>query len=301
MKYLVASISALALALAMPAYANNLNLSVEVLSSSTTSTTTTPPQVPSGSGGGGGGSTVTSNTGVTVTGKAYPLSRVSVLLDGVKVVSTIAGPDAAFSATITRVDGGTHTISVYAEDTSGERSTLFSFPLMVTNGATTAVSGIYIAPTIDVDKSQVKQGDPIAIFGRSTPNSGIAISVHSATEIQRSTVSDKDGIYLYYLDSGLLEMGTHEAQSKATKDAILTPQSQKMSFIVGTENVQKSLPPKSCHKADINCDGHVNLVDYSILAYWYKRAGTVPERVDINKDGSVQLSDFSILAYYWTG
>jgi hypothetical protein len=44
----------------------------------------------------------------------------------------------------------------------------------------------------------------------------------------------------------------------------------------------------------------VNLVDFSILAYWYLKPNPDP-KVDLNSDGIVDLVDFSILAYYWTG
>jgi hypothetical protein len=41
-------------------------------------------------------------------------------------------------------------------------------------------------------------------------------------------------------------------------------------------------------------------VDFSVVAYWYKRTGP-PANVDLNKDGRVDLIDFSIMAYNWTG
>ncbi len=58
--------------------------------------------------------------------------------------------------------------------------------------------------------------------------------------------------------------------------------------------------PESCRKviADINCDGKVNLVDFSIMYYWFEKT-PVPPRVDLNRDGRVNIFDFSIMAYYW--
>jgi hypothetical protein len=60
---------------------------------------------------------------------------------------------------------------------------------------------------------------------------------------------------------------------------------------------------KVCKKPDLNCDKKVNLIDFSILAYWYKRPLTkeAKQKVDLNGDGKVDLVDFSIMAYYWTG
>ncbi len=53
-------------------------------------------------------------------------------------------------------------------------------------------------------------------------------------------------------------------------------------------------------RGDVNKDNRVNLVDFSIAAYWYRRLSP-PASVDINGDGRVDLIDFSIMAFYWTG
>jgi hypothetical protein len=49
----------------------------------------------------------------------------------------------------------------------------------------------------------------------------------------------------------------------------------------------------------------VNLVDFSIAAYWYKRTlktDFIPiEAQRLSGDGKVDLVDFSIMAYYWSG
>ncbi len=55
----------------------------------------------------------------------------------------------------------------------------------------------------------------------------------------------------------------------------------------------------SSKKGDVNGDGKVNLVDFSIMAYWYKRADP-PASIDMNGDDKVDLKDFSIMASYWT-
>jgi hypothetical protein len=57
--------------------------------------------------------------------------------------------------------------------------------------------------------------------------------------------------------------------------------------------------PRVCNRiADYNCDGLVNIVDFSILIYWFNRA-PVPEAIDLTGDGAVNLRDFSVMAYYW--
>ncbi|PJA63306.1 MAG: hypothetical protein CO161_01860, partial [Candidatus Portnoybacteria bacterium CG_4_9_14_3_um_filter_44_9] len=190
--------------------------------------------------------------------------------------------------------------AVYSEDSKGIRSSLLTFPVSVTSGATTNVSGIFVAPTIAVDKSEVKRGDNIAIFGQSAPQADMVISVSSEEEFFAKTISDKDGIYFYNFDSSFVDYGTHYTKSKASISNLETSGfSSVISFKVGTKNVI-AIPEKAALKGDLNNDGRVNLVDFSIAAYWYKRPSP-PASVDLNNDGKVDLVDFSIMAYYWTG
>ncbi len=50
--------------------------------------------------------------------------------------------------------------------------------------------------------------------------------------------------------------------------------------------------------ADLNCDGYVDIVDFSIMYYWFDKRDP-PLRVDLSRDGKVDIYDFSIMAYYW--
>lgn len=61
-----------------------------------------------------------------------------------------------------------------------------------------------------------------------------------------------------------------------------------------------SEPVNLAEKSDINDDGKINLTDFSVMAYWFKKADP-PANVDINNDGKVNLTDLSILAFYWSG
>ncbi len=51
--------------------------------------------------------------------------------------------------------------------------------------------------------------------------------------------------------------------------------------------------------ADLNCDGRVDIIDISILLYWFDKPNVSP-KVDLNVDGRTDMTDLSILVYYWT-
>jgi hypothetical protein len=262
-----------------------------------------PPPPPGGGGGGGG--YVVPVTSVIFTGRAYPKSTVTLLKDAQVAATTIADANANFSISLSGLSAGNYIFSVYSEDGKGIRSSLLTFPISVTSGATTTVSGIFTAPTIAVDKSEVKRGDNIAIFGQSAPNSEITIAVNSDEEFFAKTPADKDGVYLYNFDTSPLAMEQHFTRSKSAYNGEISSFSNAVSFLVGTKNVFAGLPQKCPAKADLNNDCRVNLVDFSIAAYWYKRPLSadfkLKEKAQLSGDGKVDLVDFSIMAYYWTG
>ncbi len=266
-------------------------------------TTTTTTTILGGGGGGGGGGIPTQTGQVIFTGRAYPESKVTLLKDAQIVAKTVSGADANFEITLTNVTAGSYIFSVYSEDNKDNRSSLLTFPLTLSDGVIIKVTGIFISPTIDVDKSEVKKGEVIKIFGQSIPDSDITIIINSDEEIYGKTKTDKIGAYLYNLDTVEVDMGDHLAKSRVTLEEEISSLSKTVGFKVGTKTVLKTT--EKCPKADLNVDCRVNLVDFSIAAYWYNRILSDSfkslEIEKLNGDGKVDLVDFSIMAYYWTG
>ncbi len=271
---------------------------------SCTSFNTTQCQTDGGGGGGGGGTYVPPapvEASVTFSGRAYPLSEVLILKDAQIVVTTIADQDANFLTTLSNLAFGNYTFSLYTEDINGRRSSPFTFSIYVSSGAQISIGNIFISPSIDIDKSQVKQGDNIVIFGQTTPESEVTILVNSEVPHFASISSDDDGIYLHNFNTAVLERGDHITKSKTHLDGEVSNYSEVISFVVGDVNVFKEVDDDGpCAKSDVNKDGRVNLVDFSIFAYWYGKASP-PAHVDLNDDNIINLVDFSIMAFCWTG
>ena len=257
------------------------------------------PPAEGGGGGGGGGGAGPAPTGgmVYFVGRAYPRSSVILLKDAQVVATTVSGPDATFTISLSSLSAGNYNFSLYSEDKEARRSSLLTFPVSITAGAITNIGGIFIAPTIAVDKEQVKQGDNLAIFGQSSPGSEVTIQINSEEEIFQKVKADVSGVYLYNLDSSILEFGRHTAKSKSAIVGEISPMSGAVAFSVGNKTILKT---KEVKKGDTNGDKKVNLVDFSVVAYWYKRAKP-PATIDLNADGKINLVDFSILAFNWTG
>ena len=257
-----------------------------------------------GSAGGGGGYITPSAPQISFDGIAYPNSEVTLLEDGQVVASTVASTDAKFHIDLNKVATGNYIFSLYSEDNKGNRSSLHTFPLTVTSQSSVKIGSIFISPTISTDKIEVKKGESVLIFGESAPKSQILISVHSDQDHFVKTTARDDGSYLYYFDSSVLDYGQHFTKSKSSLNNLLvTNDSKAVSFKVGDQDILRS--QSGCARADLNCDGKINLIDFSIAAYWYHRSLSQDfaslEKERLNGDGKINLVDFSIMAYYWTG
>lgn len=262
-----------------------------------------PPPPPIG-GGGGGGVFLPTPTGVNFSGRASPGSEVTILRDAQVVATTIADDNANFSISITGMSSGNYIFSIYSEDNQDVRSALLTFPVSITFGVMVSIGGIFIAPTIALDKSEVRRGDNIAIFGQSAPNANITITVNSEEPFFARTKTDEDGVFFYHFDTSPLTFGPHSARSKAARDGRISSFSNPAGFIVGTRNIMAVNEPRII-RGDVNNDRRVNLIDFSITAFWHRRslseAFRVVERERLSGDGRVDLVDFSIMAFHWTG
>ena len=235
---------------------------------------------------------------------AYPGSIITLLKNGAVVAEVPASPDASFQIYLSGLTSGTYNFGIKAQDTDGQVSPLKMYTIQLDSGVTTLVNGLIFPPTLGVDKSEVKRGEVLTVFGRALPKSIVTAVFNSNTGLIKQTNSDVNGGWVYKLDTLELEEGDHQVKARSQNDTDITPFSQSYAFKVGLrtvindnkEKLQKQVP----NGIDLNQDGKINISDFSILAYWFGKSNP-PKEVDFNHDGKINLTDFSILAYYWTG
>lgn len=253
---------------------------------------------------GGGGAMVSAQ--VVLSGVAYPLARLSLWRNGIEVGSYNAGLDAKFRINLIDLYPGWLNLTIYARDSEGTYSRPYSLPVWVTPAAVTAVDGIVISPTFAVGSSTIKQGQTVKFFGQSVPESQVMISVRPAVGGVISVRTDALGKYSYNWSSigqltGMYQVWASVSDRNGVKSESL-PSTLKITAVNEINGAESEIKQTgSCWRlvADLNSDCKVDLVDFSILAYWYKRSN-VPARIDLQKNGVVDLADFSIMAYYWT-
>lgn len=232
-------------------------------------------------------------TKVVLRGKAYPGSSVKVLLDGKVITTVLADASADFLYTTTDITPGTATFGFSATDKTGTASITNTIVFEVLQSAITTVANIFLPPTIKASSPQVNPGDLITLSGQSVPNAKVTAQISPGGASAFTSNTDGSGTWALQIDTDSLSVGPHAVKASfQISDTVKSGWGKSASFYVGTE------APAGCGVFDMNDDGKVNLVDFSIfLLYWNK---TEP-RADFNCDEKVNLGDFSILLFNWTG
>ncbi len=271
------------------------------ISSSTPPTPPPPPPTTGGGNGGGGAFTgvvpVRAQTRVILEGKAYPNTAVNVLRDGTIVGVVQSDIDANFSYETSDVTPGATTFGFWASDARGLRSVTFTTTFQVSQNAVTTVSNVFLPPTIDVSSKKVQISELLDAFGATAPTAKVSLYVDKEREPRAVATSSTSGSWTTGLPlEGMQDEAFHSVKAIFEQfgegDQAKSGYSQAVNFYVGLRDVATP------GNADLNSDGKVNLVDFSILLFHF---GTDRAVADLNADAKVNLTDFSILLFNWTG
>lgn len=250
-----------------------------------------------GSSSSGGRDTVLGDTQVSIQGKAFPNSTVTILIDGTSVGTVRTNSRGEFSFNIA-TDPGTSSFSFWAVDSLNTKSLTISTTFDVTQGAVTNLNGILIPPTIRASKVNSNPGEVIILSGQTVPNVTVEVSIDNNKKVL-TTVSDASGLWSVNFDTSTVSVDTHTVKARfITGSNTLKTESTygtALSLFVGVEG-------KATSNSDLNRDGKVNLIDFSILIFWWgSPGGNSNPPADINQNAKVGLEDFSILLFNWTG
>lgn len=250
-----------------------------------------------GGGGGGGSQRELSGTQINVRGRSYPSRTVNFLVDTRSVGSVQASANGTFEFA-TEVSPGTATLGVWATDTSGVRSVTINNTFDVTQGAITNINGIIVPPTIRLSSQNVNPRDIVVVSGQAIPSATVELHVGNSVLVEQTT-SAANGAWSINLDTAKISVAAHtlRARSVSATGALSTqsPFSSTVQLFVGVDG-QASTP------SDLNRDGRINLIDFSILIFWWQtNGGDSDPPADISRNGRVGLEDFSIMLFNWTG
>jgi len=253
------------------------------------------------SGGRGGvgnfpdGSSVLYLGTVTLSGLTVPGGIVTVLEDGVQKATAQAGQDGTFKTTVTGLERGLYSFDLYASDSTGNVTGTDSETMSVTSASVDTISGIDIPPSMTLASTSLSTGSPAQVSGESAPGSQVEVSLaNPAGSITTYNASTSDsGAWSVTIPATVFSKGTYLVKART----IETDRSS--SNFTGPLSLGIGVTPSACSsgKWDLNGDGKVNLIDFSIMLTEWGAAG----KADLNCDGTVGLADFSILLFHWTG
>lgn len=249
-----------------------------------------------GSGDSGGSSEDLGDTSISVTGTAYPNRTVNIILDADSVGSVRANGDGEFDFAI-GTDPGAASMGFWSTDINSVRSVTFNTTFDATQGAVTSVSGIMLPPTIAADETEINPGDIVLFTGQTAPNKTVQLFIDS-NQVADTTSASNGEWSISYTTTGL-SAAEHLAKARYERGSgSLTSESSfstAITLFVGVDG-------RATTPSDLNRDGEVDLIDFSILIFWWQTAGgNSNPPADINGNGNVGIEDFSILLFNWTG
>jgi hypothetical protein len=239
------------------------------------------------------------NALLKVLGETAPNAVIHVLRNGIDVGSVVANGDGSFTGTVSGQGAGQAIFTVYSVDKSGNHSASVSFLLTLEAGKTTTLGPVFLPPIVTSDKTEVRTGDGFSLLGSAQPGANITILSQSGKEVAKVT-ADANGRFIQNFSSDNLPEGLYTFTVRSDLHGRVSEWSQPISVRVGKRTVETPAPTSCPAASDFNHDCHVNLVDFSILIYWFDHPNPPPE-IDLNQSGTIDLADFSILMYYWTG
>lgn len=282
---------------------HSVSVSALVTDPNATSSTSTPPF----SGGGGGFSSgvpsftdATETNSILISGKYVPKMTVEVLSSG-NVLSSIVVPDSGeFSLKVSHLKSGVYSLLLTVSDPSfkdKQYQSSLSYTVYVSDASETYISDVIFPPLFSPVKTSFKLGSLFELYGKALPQSSI-IAYIDGKKIG-TTVSASDGTFLV---KALTEkVGKRSLVFKYGAPLEAVPSGKTQTITVYSQNSKDDSSRFVCgSRVDFSLDCRINIVDFSVLAYWYKRSN-FPEKYDLNGDGKIDIKDFSIMAYHWTG
>lgn len=223
-----------------------------------------------------------------LTGYAFPGALVTFLRQGVVAGTSTANSSSFFDKTITGLDLGVQTFSIYGSDSEGRSTLTLSFDANIISGSTITLSGFLLPPIIAVSKTTLKRPDVQTASGMARQSATVTAFFNSDPIAKQVTTSGSGSWEARVPES--FHLGSHSTNALVQDaDGNQSVLSQTRSFTVVLS-------------ADLNVDNLVNLTDFSILMFDYGQKNPVNKATDINDNGGApDLVDFSVMLFYWTG
>jgi hypothetical protein len=238
----------------------------------------------------------TPEASLSISGYTSPTTYVTFTKNQAVAGTSVSGLDGYYNKIFTGLTPGTHEYTFFGTDQSQRTTSPVTITVYTPTFQQTSVSNQILSPTIAIDKSVYTNGENIVVSGSTVPNANITIFTQAPLRIY-TAVADADGEWQYTITNAAeYVMGDYYIYALAQSDLGLTSlNSLSLGFTIAS-TFPTGTACGDISKGDLNCDGSVDLTDFSILMYYWGSASAI---ADINEDTIVELTDFSILMYWW--
>jgi hypothetical protein len=225
------------------------------------------------------------DSSVSFSGFAPAGSTVTIRDSGTTVATTTTSAAGTFSRSFVTT-AGVHDFSLFLTDTVG-RTTPETFfdDVNVPTHADLPISNVHLPPTIALSKTSINKGETTLVSGQAAPGSTVHVIVNGVERY--SAVVGSGSSWQFTLTQTGYQVGNNSIHAYLTRTGLAN----------SVNSFTKTLVVANCKRSDLNCDGRVNITDFSILLYYW---GTSNATADTNDDGKVGLIDFSIMLFDWT-
>jgi chitodextrinase len=238
------------------------------------------------------GATV-STSSVTVSANAADnvgVAGVQFKLDGANLGSEDTTNPYSVSWNSTLSTNGSHSLTAVARDAAGNTTTATTITVTVNN--VTPPPPDTTAPTVSISSPSngSTQSAAISLTATATDNIGV-VGVQFKLDGADFGAEDTSSPYSIAWDTTTTANGSHTITAVARDAAGNTKTATNVTITVNNVVTPPPPPPTPTQKGDCNGDGHVNLIDLSILLSHYN---SVYSPADFDASGSVTLVDLSI-------
>lgn len=232
-----------------------------------------------------------------ITGSTAPDTFIVFTEAGAVLGTDVANALGGFNHLFSGLQPTTHQITLYGIDLNNLITSPIPLQIYTAASQETLISNVLLSPTLELNANDYLLGDPIIVSGSAIPAGSITVFVDTPLRTYYTTSAD-DGSWNYTItNSNEYVYGDYRAYALVQAEngwQSLVSNSQNFSIISGSGTTGAACGDIS--HGDLNCDGEINLIDFSILMYYW---GTSNLAADINTDNLVNLGDFSIMMYWW--
>ncbi len=248
---------------------------------------------------GGGGTNPPSVATVSFSGFSFPNAKLTLLKDGAISTSLYSNPDGTFQIIVNNLNFGNYQFSIYAEDQQGIQSSSHTVNVAAFVAQVYSFNNIVIPPTITSSNTSVQIGKTFDVTGYTAPGANVVLEIPGGLQFGNA-VANAQGFYQITVRATGVT-GVYSLRTKATLNNVTSLYSRPIQILYYAGQQPPPPPPTPLGLCvDYNKDRRVNLIDFSILLFWFDSTRP-PANIDCNSDNRIDMKDFSILMYYWTG